>query len=200
MCSIEDFYNRCKKHIIKEGFEHEIESVSKQSFEEIWPVDFLHHYIYVVLNTGMKNQAAKKMYKDFLDKGVNSINHEGKRKAIKEAINKYEDWYNTLLEKDTLSQKLEFLEELPWIGESTKYHLARNIGFNVAKPDRHLKRIAEHWGENDVQTFCEKISNLTGDSIAEVDLIIWRYCNLNPNNKFIYEGDSGGASDGDKRI
>lgn len=40
---------------------------------------------------------------------------------------------------------LDALKVLPWIGDVTKYHLAKNIGLaDVAKPDVHLEWCATH--------------------------------------------------------
>ena len=51
----------------------------------------------------------------------------------------------------------------------------------VAKPDRHLLRIVDGVGWSDVQGMCEAISNMTGDSIAVVDLVLWRFAESTPN-------------------
>jgi hypothetical protein len=37
---------------------------------------------------------------------------------------------------------LGVLQSLPYIGPVTCYHLAKNIGLQVAKPDHHLTRLA----------------------------------------------------------
>ena len=70
------------------------------------------------------------------------------------------------------------LKSLPYIGPVTCYHLAKNIGLQVAKPDRHLTRLANHTGYNDVQLFCEDISRQTGDSIPAVDIVLWRFASI----------------------
>ena len=36
-----------------------------------------------------------------------------------------------------------FLKTFKFIGDTTCYHLAKNIGLNFAKPDRHLLRISK---------------------------------------------------------
>lgn len=73
------------------------------------------------------------------------------------------------------AQPKEVLMQIPFIGETTAYHLMKNLGFDVAKPDRHLVRIAARFGFNDVHKFCARISRHTGDPVAVVDLVLWRH-------------------------
>ncbi len=70
---------------------------------------------------------------------------------------------------------LDFLAQLPFIGPVTVWHLAKNLGLDVAKPDRHLVKIARDFGYSCVQKFCAEIANSTGDRLAVVDLILWRF-------------------------
>ena len=41
--------------------------------------------------------------------------------------------------------KVEFARSLPWIGNVTKWHFAKNLGVDCAKPDIHLERVASHY-------------------------------------------------------
>lgn len=81
-----------------------------------------------------------------------------------------------------------FLEELPMIGKVTSFHLAKNIGFPVAKPDRHLVRIASACGYGDVQEFCEHIGTRVGEKVTVVDLVLWRYAVDDPGFAKIIAG------------
>ncbi|MBA7467119.1 hypothetical protein ES707_02315 [subsurface metagenome] len=74
-----------------------------------------------------------------------------------------------------------YLKSLPHIGDITKYHLARNLGLNYAKPDRHLVRISNLFEHTNVQELCKKLSILTDDPIGLVDLVLWRFATLYPN-------------------
>jgi len=154
--------------------------VDKRRLEDITPMDFFYEYVYVVLNSGMNNKIAEKMYRKLLSEGSKTVNHLGKRKAIIRAQIHYKWWFRQLKSCATVNEKLDFLETLPWIGPITKHHLARNLGIDVAKPDRHLQRIAKHFEYFDVQKMCNNLSLTTGDRIGTVDVILWRICNLNP--------------------
>jgi len=181
---IGQFYTTAKKYCIDNGGAQEIEFVTnnvRKGFENQTAEQFFKQYMYVVINSGMKNQIAEDIYKRAIINGLTAIGHPGKRKAIQDVNSRYRHLFEELKTKETIAKKLEFLETLPWIGPITKYHLARNIGIDVAKPDRHLVRIARCFGYDDVQKMCKDISEETGDRVGVVDVILWRYCNLNPN-------------------
>ena len=69
----------------------------------------------------------------------------------------------------------EVLLRIPGIGPITVKHLMKNLGFNVPKPDRHLIRCADTFGFHSVESLCSFISKNTGDRVAVVDQVIWRY-------------------------
>ena len=70
------------------------------------------------------------------------------------------------------------LMEFPFIGPTTAFHLAKNIGVRVAKPDRHLTRLASASGFEDVQAFCGCISVFLGEDIRKVDSVLWRFATM----------------------
>jgi len=73
---------------------------------------------------------------------------------------------------------MNFLQTLPYLGKITSYHLARNIGLDVAKPDRHLTRLSAEYGFTTAQEMCEFIAKNVGERIGTVDVILWRAINL----------------------
>ena len=170
--------------LIELGYSSEIdwaESIKKCSTRE----QFFSEYVWVVLNSGMKNQVAEKVWqriKEAWEKGLptsSAFKHTGKVAAIDYvAANLDLLWRNwTKANRLGTDHALDFLESLPWIGPITKYHLAKNYGVDVAKPDRHLQRVAA-WTNETPQGLCERIARETGDRVATVDLVIWRACNL----------------------
>ena len=170
-------YLQLKNHLFKNGFENEV-----KYFDEIlsYPcytiTQFLYEYIWVVVNSGMKFSVAGKIYSKIMssiedDKCIAKVfNHKGKSEAIQYVINNVEDLFNEFIHS---IDKITFLESLPWIGSTTKYHLARNLGIDVCKPDRHLTRIAKKY-DQDPFVLCENLSNIVGDKIGVVDFVIWR--------------------------
>lgn len=172
-------YLDLKEQLISLGYADEIdwcENVDPLKQTE----NFLFEYIWVVCNSGMKNQIAEVIYKRILQaiidhKPISKVfGHKGKVGAIEYVIKHRV----TLVDKfKNAKDKLTFLETLPWIGKITKYHLARNLGFNYVKPDRHLQRIADQNNTTPMK-LCSQISNIIGDRIGTVDVVIWRAANL----------------------
>jgi hypothetical protein len=64
---------------------------------------------------------------------------------------------------------------MPWIGPTTKYHLAKNFGVDVAKPDVHLQRLADLEGVT-AQALCERLAETSPYHTRTVDLLLWRAC------------------------
>jgi len=126
---------------VTKHYPDELKYVEQRKFSSITAFIFFEEYVFVVLNSGMKYKVAMKMYKNFMKNAdLNTIGHLGKRKAIGEAMHNYADWF---LKLQATEDKLAFLDSLPFIGKVTKYHLARNLGLDYAKPDRHLVRLAQ---------------------------------------------------------
>ncbi len=48
---------------------------------------------------------------------------------------------------------------LPYMGPATSRHLAKNLGVDVAKPDRHLVRVAEAVGYDSPALLCGEIAD-----------------------------------------
>ena len=177
-----ELYNYIKDFVIKKGYKQEIEWCS--NIPEIEKIDkwyFFREYVWVVINSGMKNSVAKEIFNRFWNNGhfnFDAIGHPHKKESIKKVYNRLDRYFYHLIKS---KNRLKYLESLPHIGMITKYHLARNLGLNYAKPDRHLVRITSLLKFNNVQKFCGKISNLSGDKIGLVDLVFWRFATLNDN-------------------
>ncbi len=134
--------------------------------------------IFVIANSGMKNTVAQKIF----DKSVVALvagtpvfdvfKHPGKSSAM-ETI--WRDRVPLLASYHLADDKLAFCETLPCIGNITKYHLAKNFGAPVAKPDVHLQRLADRAGVTP-QHLCEALSRETGWKVGTVDTLLWRLC------------------------
>ncbi len=172
-------YIYLKKNLIELGYKKEIDWG-----RDLKPCEdsesFVLAFIWVICNSGMKNQIAELIYSRILNAIIDKKNisevfgHKGKVSAIKKVLKNQ----NKIFAKyQNSNNKIDFLKTLPWIGNITKYHLAKNLGVDCVKPDRHLIRIAKHYNL-DVLEMCQKLSKTTGDSLCVVDLIIWRSANL----------------------
>lgn len=171
------WYLDVKLEVLHQGYGHEI-----QWAENLKPVTdalaFWREYAWVVINSGMKNQVARRIWQDVqpvVEAGLDPrtvFNHGGKCSGIEYV---YHNREKLLKEYLAAGDKLAWIHALPWIGDITKWHLAKNLGHDCAKPDRHLMRIA---GAVDVHEFCARIAKEAGDRVATVDLVIWRAANL----------------------
>lgn len=172
-------YQSLKQAIIDRGYAGEIEWAAglKPCVDAI---DFFMEYSWVVLNSGMKEQIARKIWERILKaiadgkKAADVFGHKGKAVAI-DSMREGRELAFSGYQKAT--DKLKFLQSLPWIGPITKYHLAKNLGHDCVKPDRHLVRIAAKEGKTPDQ-MCREIAQETGDRLTEVDTVIWRAANL----------------------
>lgn len=82
--------------------------------------------------------------------------------------------------QSVLGDPIKRLQVLPFIGPVTSWHLAKNLGLDVAKPDRHLVRASERFGFRSADDFCRELAATTGEQAKVVDLIVWRYIADNP--------------------
>lgn len=142
------------------------------------PDQFAFDAIFVICNSGMKNTVAQGIFDRCVSALLNgypvitAFKHPGKVAAI-ETI--WRDRERLLAEYLAADDKLAFCESLPWIGGITKYHLAKNYGADVAKPDVHLQRLADREGCTS-QELCERLALESGFRVATVDTVLWRAC------------------------
>lgn len=173
-------YLDMRKELIDRGYKEEIEWCENvKKCPDMY--EFFNQYIWVVLNSGMRNQVAQKIADKVYTALANGVDintvfgHKGKCKAIMYVKDNLDQIWNWGFEDNVPS--VEYLERLPYIGKITKYHLARNLGCDVCKPDRHLTRIAKLYSMTPVD-LCNKIASRTGDRIGVVDVVLWRSANL----------------------
>lgn len=172
-----EWYLEVRRLVLDAGYAHE--SDWAQYLQPVKdPLIFWREFTWVVLNSGMKNQIAEKIWnkvRPAVESGASAssvFGHKGKSQAIDYV---WENRERLLSEYTSARDKVQWCETLPWIGGITKWHLAKNYGHDCAKPDRHLVRIA---GAEGPHKLCERLSELTGDRIATIDVVIWRAANL----------------------
>lgn len=140
--------------------------------------EFASEAIYVICNSGMSNVVAVPIFNRCMKalragKSASTVfGHPGKGKAI--------DWIwkrrkRLFREFAVAPDMIEFFSALPWIGPITKFHVAKNVGADVAKPDVHLNRLADREGLT-AQELCDRLATETGYRAATIDLILWRTC------------------------
>lgn len=206
-----ELYKMCQQRVWGAGFKRDWDWCMKLDFEDVDERTFLMETAFVTLTSGMRVQVVEKKWPYVVDafEGFrsaaliaaradqcveNAMKHFGskaKLNAIAEQARRVnrEEW--AYLKPRIRKGGLEVLREFPYIGPITQYHLARNIGLDVAKPDRHLVRISEATGRT-VQGLCEEIAKATGERVGAVDVVLFRYASLNPD----YLREFGGGTNG----
>lgn len=187
------FYRSAKLAVISAGFEREIEWQASRCPDQITPEEFLSEAAWVIINSGFRESVARRLFPAitlcFCDweaaeiarsaggcraAALKVFAHAGKIDAIIDIAMKVDsDW--PALRNRIADQPLEHLKALPFIGPITASHLAKNLGYSVAKADRHLVRTANTWGCGSVQALCDRIALATGDPVGVVDLVLWRH-------------------------
>lgn len=143
------------------------------------PEEMLLETIWVICNSGMKYEVAQKIYNSVIeaihdDRPIHDeFKHYRKVRAIEAAMDEANERYDKFMSTLSTQKILEYFESFDGIGPITKYHLARNLGINVCKPDRHLVRIAKKY---DMTAFemCSLLSKQSGERIGAVDVVLWR--------------------------
>lgn len=143
-------------------------------------VDFLHETCWVILNSGMREQVARVIWDRIKQAWNNKIDiseafkHKGKVAAMKFVRDNCRGLFDGYL---VAENKIEYLQTIPFIGKITCYHLAKNLGHDCVKPDRHLVRLANYENTTPVE-MCEQLSKSTGEKKSVIDIVLWRACNL----------------------
>jgi hypothetical protein len=173
-----DDFNRALSELRRLGYADDDIAWAEGCKQPAYPSEFAWEVIFVICNSGMKNTVACKIVdrvKQAIRAGRSAstvFGHKGKAAAIDKVWADREVLYRQYFEA---VDPIAFLASLPWIGDITKYHLARNFGFDFAKPDVHLQRLANHY-QTTPQALCEGLARLTGYRIGTVDTLLWRAC------------------------
>ncbi len=187
--------------MVDSGFQEEIEWQDQIRFSHVTESDFLRESAWVILSSGMRESVIRKIFPAISEvfyswqeasivvsnserckkHALNIFNHSPKVEAIIEVARQIDDLGFQLLKSRVGLDGIKFIASLPFMGPATSYHLAKNIGLDCVKPDRHLLRVAAAAGYDSPRQLCEEISMAVGDRISVVDLVLWRYATLNPN-------------------
>lgn len=134
--------------------------------------------IYVICNSGMSNRTAVTIFNRCMAalnagrSATTAFQHPGKAAAIDQIWRRRRVLFRHFRSAHDV---VAFCADLPWLGPITKFHLAKNLGVDVAKPDVHLNRLATAEGAM-AQELCERLAAETGYRASTIDLILWRAC------------------------
>lgn len=194
-------YQKIKVFVINSGFGEELRWQEHIEFDGISESDFLRELAWVILSAGMSEKVIRKHFQDislcFYDWesaekiiemeefcrefALRYFNNHRKISAIIESARIIAERRFENLKESFKATPIDSLIQFPFIGPITAYHLAKNLGLPFAKADRHLSRLSNSAGYEDVQEFCNTIAELTGDAIQVVDLVLWRFATIQRN-------------------
>ena len=185
------------------GFQVEIEWQRQIEFEDFCETDLLREAAWVILCCGFREKVVRRVF-DYISlcfcdwesasaileadpacrvSAMSSFSHVAKLNAIVGMARHIQTKGFQAIKAAVLADPLAELRRLPYIGPTTVWHLAKNLGLDVAKPDRHLARISARFGFGDANCFCTELARVTGQPRKAIDLIVWRYLANNPASR-----------------
>lgn len=193
-------YLAIKGALLSLGYQDEIrwqESVHPKDVDE---KQFLAEFAWVVLSTGLNNRVVECKHEELSsiffyweadrvsensgfcrEQSLRVFNHPGKINSIISVASLISDRGFSSMKEEFFKNGEEYFVRLPFIGPVTCSHLAKNLGFSISKPDRHLVRIADLLGYASVENMCDSISCITGEQQQVIDIVLWRFASLEPN-------------------
>lgn len=193
-----EVFLRASQFVIDCGFEGEIEWQRSRNLEQVTESEFLSQAAWVVLSSGMRESVIRSRFEyisesfhywrdadkirndadSCRERALRHFGHAGKISAILSIISYVADSGIDDLKLKLRESGVEFLRNFAYMGPATAYHLAKNIGLQVVKPDRHLVRLSLVAGFDSPDGLCREISRHTGENVAVIDVILWRYATL----------------------
>ena len=192
-------YMTAKENVIEAGFAAEIDWQHRLDFNDVTEQDFLRESAWVILSAGMRETVVRAKFpaisRAFLDwvnaraivrrsehcrqSALSVFAHEGKTEAILFLATVVSRTGFGTMRSRIKEEGVNYLQSFPYLGPATAFHLAKNLGLNVVKPDRHLVRISERTGYSSPDAMCRDIAEVVGDKEAVIDVVLWRYATLN---------------------
>jgi hypothetical protein len=195
-------YVYAMKEVIDAGFLEEIQWQQSRAIAAITEPEFLRQFAWVVLASGMKEsvirerfprictaflgfESARTVHEHQVQCRTSALAvfaHEGKVDAIISAAAKIAlEGFDSIAAR-VQSLGTDYIRSFPFMGPATSFHLAKNLGLDVVKPDRHLLRIASAAGYETPMELCQNVADFVGDRVGVVDLVLWRYATLSSDH------------------
>jgi hypothetical protein len=194
-------YLYAKRHVVSAGYESEISWQASRSPMTVTEQECLSEAAWVILSAGLAEVVVRRVFSRLASPFMNWLSaakitanvrrsrpaalkvfsHEGKIDAIFGFVDHVFREGHLAIIQGILQQGPEYLRQFAFFGPVTSLHLAKNLGFQVAKPDRHLVRWAEITGFRSAEELCVRVGAFVGEDPGVVDLVLWRYASLRPD-------------------
>lgn len=193
-------FQEAETAIVRAGYGWEIKWQNSRRFEAITEQDILRETAWVILCSGFRETAVRSRF-DYISlcfcdwesareisihcqqciaTALPAFRNERKIRAIARVAEMIDETGFHAFRQSIIDDPIPNLQRLPFIGPVTSWHLAKNLGLDVAKNDRHLARLAKRYGYRDAHGLCEHLARATGYTRSVVDLILWRFATLYP--------------------
>jgi len=206
-----DVYLTAKEAVVARGFAWEIDWQAERRLDRISESDFLRESAWTVLSAGFREAVVRRLFGPVCEAflGMQSaaviqanrarcrrdalkvFNHRRKVTAILDIASIVDEMGFDRVRRQIEQEEVRFLQTLPYIGSITAFHLAKNLGLPVVKPDRHLQRIAAAAGFSSPLELCQLISDHLGEPVQVVDVVLWRYATLFADYVMVFAASRG---------
>lgn len=193
-----DVYLTAKDEVVARGFAWEIDWQAERRLDRIGESEFLRESAWTVLSAGFREAIVRRLFYPVCEAflGMRSaaeiqanrarcrrdalkvFSNRRKVNAILDIASIVDEMGFERVRRQIEQEEVRFLQTLPYIGSITAFHLAKNLGLPVVKPDRHLQRIAAAAGFTSPLELCQLISDHLGEPVQVVDVVLWRYATL----------------------
>lgn len=191
-------YLTAKDAVVARGFAWEIDWQAERRLDRVNESEFLRECGWTVLSSGFRESVVRRCFgaisEAFLHWHSAEVIRANRESCRRTALGAFRNerkidailniacfvadcGFESILRR-IRQEDVRFLQTLPHIGPVTAFHLAKNLGLPVVKPDRHLRRIASAAGLGSPRELCELISEWLGEPIQVVDVVLWRYATL----------------------
>jgi hypothetical protein len=193
-----DYYHFAKEAVISSGYGHEITWQAGAKSDGFTESDLLREAAWVILCSGFREEVVRRHF-DFISlcfcdwesadaivscgelcirTAIPAFNNRPKLQSLLDAAQTVCACGFPSLQHQIAADPIEALKRFRHIGPITAYHLAKNLGFPVAKNDRHLQRTASAYGFTDAAELCKHLADVCGDPMSVVDIVLWRFAAL----------------------
>lgn len=199
-----NFFSKARSYVEQAGLSGEVVWQREADFTEFTESELLREHAWVALCSGFRESAVRRVFDHvslcFCDwESSEAIVSAGEiccttaafvfanRLKLQGVLSTARHINNIGFEefkRSVLADPINRLQLLPFIGPVTSWHLAKNLGLDVVKPDRHLVRISERLGFRSADDLCRELAATTGEQAKVVDLIVWRYIADNPQQLY----------------
>jgi len=201
-----DAYLTARNTVVRAGFAHELDWQNDRDVARISKCDFLRESAWVVLASGMSDLVVRRKFSAISaafrwwqssgsimryrntcqNQAMRIFGHKGKINAILTIASVVLECGFQRIKERLAHDGVEFIRSLPYMGPATSLHLAKNIGLQTAKPDRHLCRLAQAAGYNSTEALCRRVSEFVADSVPVIDIVFWRYATLRRDYEHLF--------------